>query len=315
MSEPSPELRAARDLLASIELFGPDVTVADQRAMWEAAAAAAPPGDDVTVSVDVVGGVRAEWVSTPSSRPERVLVYLHGGGYVIGGPPTHRDVVSRLAAASETTALVVDYRLAPEYPFPAALDDAVAAYRAVLAAGFDHRQVAVAGDSAGGGLALATLLSARDAGDPLPAAVVCCSPWVDLALSGDSIDGRAAEDPILSRRWLEQMARSYAADTDRTTPLVSPLYADLRGMPPMLIVVGTAEILHDDATRLFERAVEAGVDTEFESYPGCIHLWMQVARDAPEAAQGVAHIGAYLRSRLGGPPEGRSASGPQSGQP
>lgn len=298
MSRPSPEMRAVRDLLGSLELFGAAVAVDEQRAAWEAAAALVPVDDGVSVTAAEVGGVPGEWIEGPGADPGRVVLYLHGGGYVIGSPGTHREVVGRLAVAAGARFLLLDYRLAPEHPFPAALDDARAAVDALVAAGVAPGGLGIAGDSAGGGLAVATAMAQRDAGRPGPAALVCSSPWVDLALTGASIDGRAGEDPILSRGWLAAMAGRYLGDADPRDPAASPLYGDLRGLPPLLVLVGTAEVLHDDAVRLFERAAAADVETELEAYPGCIHLWMQLAPGAPEAQEAATRVGRFLRHRL-----------------
>jgi len=294
----SPELTAMRDLLTATGRLDPDVAPADQRAVWDMLALLYPLPDDVTVTAPDAAGVRGEWIDTPGADPGRVLLYLHGGGYVIGSPTTHRLLAGRLSAALGARVLLLDYRLAPEHRFPAALDDTVAAYRWILGLGHEPGQLCVAGDSAGGGLAVAATVALRDQGVALPAAVACWSPWVDLSCTMPSIVARDERDVVLSKRWLTAMAAHYLHGVDATTALASPLYADLTGLPPLLVVVGTEEILYDEAAALATQAVAAGVDTEFEVFDGCFHLWMQLAALAPEAEAGIRRVAAFLRSRL-----------------
>jgi acetyl esterase/lipase len=253
--------------------------------------------DGVTAEVVDAGGVPAEWVDAPGQH-QRVLVYLHGGGYVIGGVATHRELAGRLAVAAGARVLVLGYRLAPEHRFPAAVDDVVAAYRWVLSRPSPPEAVALVGDSAGGGLAMAAALALRDAGEPSPAAVVAFSPWVDLAATGDSLRTRADQDIVLSAQWLRECAAHYLGDADPRTPQASPLYAELAGLPPLLALVGTDEILYDDATRLVERAARAGTEATLEVFEDCFHLWMVFAPFAPEAAAAVERAGGFLRSHL-----------------
>ena len=212
---------------------------------------------------------------------------------------THRGLCTRLSRAAGARVLNVDYRLAPEHPYPAAVDDALAVYRAVLADGVDPARIAIGGDSAGGGLTLATLVALRDAGDPLPAAGVCISPWTDLSLSGESIRTKAAEDPLIQPSQLAWMAGLYLGDADPKAPTASPLFANLSGLPPLLVHVGTAEILLDDATLLAERAREAGVDVTLEAWEEMIHTWHNFADLLPEGREAIEGIGKYLRARLG----------------
>jgi epsilon-lactone hydrolase len=220
-------------------------------------------GDIKVESVDA-GGVRAEWVVPPNANPNRVLMYMHGGGYIMCSAEFHRGLVARIARAAGVRALNVDYRLAPEHPFPAAVDDATDAYRWLISDDNDNGvkpdQIVMAGDSAGGGLTLATLVKLRDAGIPLPSAAVCISPWVDLAMTGRTMSTKSKADPYVRKDLLQFMARNYLGDTDPRTPLASPLYADLRGLPPLLIHVGSVETLLSDATRIAERAGEADVN-------------------------------------------------------
>lgn len=245
------------------------------------------------------GGVSAEWIRTPESRDDRAMLYLHGGCFGSGSVETHRDLMTRLSLAASTPVLAANYRLAPEHPFPAAVEDAAAAYRWLLDAGIAPSRIAIAGDSAGGGLALATSIASRDEGLPLPGAVVCLSPWVDLALTGDSMRTKAGDDPIVSREMLRGWAKLYLGDHDPRTPLASPLYADLDGLPPLLIQVGASEVLLDDATRLAERASKAGVETTLEVWPEMIHVWHTFAAILPEGHEAIARIGEFVRTQLG----------------
>jgi acetyl esterase/lipase len=206
-------------------------------------------------------------------------------------------MVARLAVAAGIKALVINYRLAPEHPFPAALEDTIAAYGWLLAKGYDPLSIAIAGDSAGGGLAIAALVAVRDAGEALPAAAVCISPWVNLALSGDSIHQNASSDQILDRQSLAKYAGYYAGEHELTSPLISPLYANLEGLPPLLIQVGTHEILLDDATRLAENARQAGVDVTLETWDGMFHVF-QIIPFVPETQQSIAHIAGFVINKL-----------------
>jgi epsilon-lactone hydrolase len=245
------------------------------------------------------GRVRGEWVSTPGAAADGAVLYLHGGAYTLGSLATHRGLVSRIARAAGVRVLSLDYRLAPEHPFPAAVDDAVAAYRWLLRSGLAPHRLVVGGDSAGGGLTLATLLSLRDAGEPLPAGAVCLSPWVDLEVTGPSMTANAARDPIVHREGALRLAAAYLGTTSARHPLASPLHADLSGLPPLLIHVGTAEALLDDAARLFERARQAGVEVTYEAWPDMIHVWHFFAPLLPEARQALEKVGAFIRERLG----------------
>jgi len=277
----------------------PDLDPVVMRAGMERMTEALALPADVTAEPVTVNGVPAEWVTTPGGSARHVVVYLHGGAYVAGSINTHRDLAGRIARASAARVLNVDYRLAPEHPHPAAVDDAVAAYRAVLDAGYAPRAVAIAGDSAGGGLTVATLVALRDADVPLPAAGVCLSPWVDLEGVGESMTSRAHLDPMVQREHLVRMAAFYLADHHVRTPLAAPLYADLRGLPPLYIQVGSAETLLDDANRLAERARAAGVDVTLEVWDDMIHVFQAFAMMLPEGQEAIEKIGAHLRARWG----------------
>ena len=275
------------------------LTVAERRAQYERAEKVFPTAPDVKVESVTAAGVPAEWLRPPSTAAGRVVLYLHGGGYVIGSPRSHRHLAAAIAAASGAGALLVDYRLAPEDPFPAAVDDAVAAYRWLLEQGTSPDRVVIAGDSAGGGLTVATLLALRDARVPLPAGGVCISPWVDLTCSAGSYETKAAVDPIVGRAGVEEMARAYLGTADPRTPLASPLFADLRGLPPLFIHVGSDEVLLDDAVGLAGRAKAAGVEATVEVWDRMIHVWHWFLPMLDEAPAAVEAIGRFARTRIG----------------
>ena len=243
------------------------------------------------------GGVPAEWVAAPGIDAERAVLYLHGGGYAIGSLNTHRRLAYDISAASGARVLVIDYRLAPEHPFPAAVDDAAAAWRWMLAQGLDPKRIAIAGDSAGGGLTIATLVNLRDQKLGLPGCAVAISPWVDLEGLGASITGRAAQDPMVQKEGLLWMAGMYLAGKDAKTPLAAPLHADLKGLPPILVQVGTAETLLDDATRIAEKLHQAGVDVKLAIWPNMLHVFPLFAPILSEGRDGCLEIGNFIRSR------------------
>jgi epsilon-lactone hydrolase len=270
--------------------------VAEMRANFAEAMSALRAAPDVTSTPVDAGGVRSEWIVPPGATEGRVLLYLHGGGYVVGSVDMYRDLISRLARAAGARALGIDYRLAPEHPFPAAVEDATAAYRWLVSHGTAPARIAIAGDSAGGGLTLATLTALRDAGEPLPAAAACLSPWVDLQGIGASMTSKAAVDPFVQKEMIQFMAQQYLGDRDPRTPLAAPLYADLQGLPPLLIQVGTAEVLLDDATRIAERARAAGVEVSLEVWDDMIHVWQLFAPILPEGQQAIERIGAFIRA-------------------
>jgi epsilon-lactone hydrolase len=243
------------------------------------------------------GGVPAEWFRHPDWDPQRILFYLHGGGYSIGSIDSHRDLIVRLCQASSATGLAIDYRLAPEFPFPAQLDDALAAYRFLLDSGIQPDSLVIGGESAGGGLTLSTLISLRDAGDPLPAAALCISPWVDLEAVTDSIAKNSRFDYI-GKRALDVFARRFVKEHDLRHPLAAPLHAELAGLPPLLIQVGGAETLLDDALRLAERARAAGVDTRLEVWDDMIHAWHLFAGFFEPSRRAIEQAGEFVRQHL-----------------
>jgi acetyl esterase/lipase len=294
---PSKEYKEILEMLASM----PDttgLTFVEQRADFEQQISLLPVAESVTFEPLSADGVPAEWI-VPEGAPERsVLLYLHGGGYCIGSINTHRSMVSHIAGAAKTRALLIDYRLAPENPFPAAVEDSTAAYKWLLSRGIAAGDIIVAGDSAGGGLTVATLLSLKEQGIGLPAAAVLISPWVDLAATGDSIISKADIDPMVKKEGLMEMAEAYMGGTDPRTPLASPLYADMDGLPPMLIQVGTAEILLDDATRMADRARKAGVDVTLNTAEDMCHVWHFFSSMLPEALEAIEEVARFMRKHL-----------------
>jgi acetyl esterase/lipase len=241
--------------------------------------------------------VPAEWLYAPDADESRVLLYLHGGGYLLGSIATHRSLAARIAVAAGIRALIIDYRLAPEHPFPAALEDAVAAYDFLLDQGFAPERVAIGGDSAGGGLAIATLIALRDSNRPLPGAAIALSPWTDLEATGESIQTRA--DPMLgSKDDLLATASLYLNGADPRTPTASPLYGDLAGLPAIAIQVGTAEKLLDDSTRIAERIRSVGGEVELEVFADLIHVFQSLAPHVPESLDAIEKLGSFLNRRL-----------------
>lgn len=267
------------------------------RADWDALF----EGADIAATIEelVAGGVAAQWVSAPGARDDRAVLYFHGGGFQIGSTTSHRELMANISAAAGCRVLGVDYRRAPEHPFPAALADADAAYEWLLAQGFVSARIVLAGDSAGANLALGAMLSLRDAGRPLPAAAVLLSPWTDLTASGESYETRADADPIHQRPMIVAMARSYLGGAaDARDPRASPLFADLHGLPPLLIQVGDRETVLSDSTRLAEKARAAGVEVELKVWAGMIHVFQQFPGELAEAREALRAIGAFVKSQL-----------------
>ena len=256
---------------------------------------------DVTARPESADGVPVEWIETPGARSSKtsgVIVYLHGGGYTLGSIATHRYLMQNVARAAGTPVLGVDYRLAPEHPHPAAVDDATRVVRWLLAGGADPESLVVAGDSAGGGLTLATLIALREAGDPRVAAGILISPWTDLTASGDSITSKKDEDPMVTAEGLRGMARAYVGeDGDLAQPLASPLFSDLSDLPPLFIQVGSAEILLDDAVRLEHRAKAAGVECRLEVWERMFHVF-QAFPSLDETSRALDSIGAFVREQV-----------------
>ena len=296
----SPELDRAismfRDGKVETQAF---TTVEDFRVWYEQFTGQFQVPEDVVLEQVGAGGVSAEWISTPGVAEDRVVMYLHGGGYMIGSMRTHRSPLSYLSRASNARVLGLNYRLAPEHPFPAAVEDSVAAYRWLLDEGVSPRRIVIGGDSCGGGLTIATLVALKYFGYPLPAGGISHSGWTDLAHTGESFVTKAEADPLIDKEMLEGMAAAYLGDRSRTTPLASPYYADLTGLPPLLVQVGTAEVLLDDSLRLAERAKEAGVDVTLEVWDDMPHVWQAFVSFLPEARQALDSCGQFVKEHTG----------------
>jgi len=267
-------------------------SVEEQRANYDAMLCANPILAAASIEELIIGQCNADWVTVPVSREDRVILYLHGGGYVIGSNVGFREFASRLAQANRARVCLLDYRLAPEHPFPAAVDDAVAAFGWLLDQGVDPAGITVAGDSAGGGLTLATLLTLRDAGGPQAACGVCFSPWADLAGTGASAQPGAVDDPLVTDGLLADMSQAYAGE-DLRNPLASPLYADYEGLPPLFLLVGDREMLLDDATRVADKARNAGVDVSYFQGDGLVHVWPVLAPTAPESEAALEQMAGF----------------------
>lgn len=295
---PSKELQGFLESIRAMGSFEADLMT--MRKMTSRAPAYPKPADVTWEPVDAEG-VPAEWVTPEDCVPGRAVVYLHGGGYATGTLDSARSVSTHLARAARSRLLAVDYRLAPEHPFPAAVEDALAAYRFALASGHEPEATALCGDSSGGGLALATLVALREHGDPMPAAAVCMSPWTDLTLSGASLQANRDSDPMVSAKTLGLMADAYLGEGDRRSPTASPLFAELTGLPPLLLQVGSGELLVDDTNRFAARARAAGVDVTVELWDDVFHVWQAYADLLPEARDAIAQIGTYLDRHLGAP--------------
>ncbi len=292
MRERIESLRALREAAAA----QPAPTLAETRASFDARGDLYPVPGDVLVTEADAGGVPAHWLTAPGADAGRVLLYLHGGGYQIGSLRTHGELAARLGRASGMRVLLAGYRLAPEHPFPAAVEDALAAWRWLRTdQGLSGAALAVAGDSAGGGLAVALMTALRDSGEDLPAAAVLMSPWTDLSCSGASVTERIDDDPGLTPDRLRDMAAAYLAGADPRTPLASPLFAGLGGLPPLLIQAGTAELLLSDAEELAKSAAAAGVDVTLQVAEGLPHVYPALL-GTPEAAGATEQAGAFLRA-------------------
>jgi acetyl esterase/lipase len=271
-------------------------TAAQMRSDWDTAFA----GCSVPVMCRGVsaGGVDAEWIVPADAPADKAILHFHGGGFRLGSIASHRDLIARIAEASRCRVLAINYRLAPEHRFPAALDDARVALDWLRGEGFRLDSIALVGDSAGGNLVLTTMLGLRDCGGPLPAAGVLMSPWTDLAATGESYQSRSGADPIHQRSMILALAKNYLGEGgDAFNPLASPLYADLSGLPPLLIQAGDRETVRDDATMLAAKAKAAGVDADLQVFDGMIHVF-QMFPEIPQTAQAISAIAAFLRRHL-----------------
>ena len=290
----SPQLQQTLDMFK--EMGAKMAEAKDINAMRAIMIEAQAPAGVTCTPVDA-GGVSAEWSVADGADQDKVILYVHGGGYVMGSAGSHRDMTGRLSQTAGARVLSLNYRLAPEYPFPAPVDDAVAAYRWLLGQGIQASNIAIAGDSAGGGLAFAALIAIRDAGEPVPAAGIGISPWVDMEGTGESMTTRAAVDPVVQKEGLLGMAKIYLGGADPKNPLAAPLHANLAGLPPLLIQVGDAETLLNDATRITERARKADVDVTLKVWDEMPHVWHLFAPILPEGQQAIEEIGAFFKEQ------------------
>lgn len=252
-----------------------------------------PLGTHITpVDID---GLNAEWIANKHhNSTDTIILYLHGGAYNIGSTKSHRNLTSHLAKASEATILLLDYRLAPEHPYPAALTDAVKAYKWLIDCGHLAEDIVIVGDSAGGGLAVATALSLKDEGLQMPRALGLISPWADMTMSGESVKSKADLDPMIRKDWLDAMINNYATDLPPDSPLCSPIYADLEGLPPVYIQVGSDEILLDDAVRLAQRIESSGGRVNLDVWEDMWHVWHFQAGLIPEANKAIEEMADHL---------------------
>jgi acetyl esterase/lipase len=292
------ERRVVMDLLRS----GPDMaqmSLAEVRAIVDQGGAVAKLPENVELESITIGGLPAEWSSTPEADDAAVLLYLHGGGYLFGSIASHRGMVTNLGALAGVRTLAVAYRLAPEHKFPSPLEDALASYQYLLGQGTDPAHIAVGGDSAGGGLTIALLLAVRDASLPLPGAALCISPWVDLTLQGASIQTKEKMDAIVSGTVLSHAVEAYLADTDDPLdPRASPLFGDLSGLPPVMIQVGSHEVVLDDATRLATRLAAADVGVRLDVWASMPHVWHRYAEMLGEGRLALEQAADFLRGRI-----------------
>ena len=274
-------------------------TTDDDRLSYERIMSVLPMDDDIETERVGVNGTPAKWISAPESQENRVILYLHGGGYLFGSARTHRVMLAHMARASKARVLALDYRLAPEIPFPAPVEDSVSAYRWLLDQGISAKKMVIGGDSAGGGLAIAALVALRSVGEPMPAAGVCISAWTDMESTGQSHTTNAESDPSVSKERLLKIAKVYLAGKDPTAPLASPIHADLTGLPPLLLQVGSIEVLLDDSTLLKSRAKAAGVSVEMEVWDDMPHVWHHYAPILPEARKAIGRIGEFVLEHTG----------------
>ena len=291
---PSKELEAVIDLLTSRQQ-GSKLTIQDARAGKTIFMRNIGCDTQVDVTSVDANSVPAEWVAAPNANDNSAVLFLHGGAYISGSIESNRELAARISKSTRSRVLNIEYRLAPENPFLAAIEDATDAYRWVLDQGIDPAQIAIAGASAGGGLTVAALVSFRDSGSPMPACAVCISPWVDLECIGETMTSKAGVDPMIQRDGLVGIANIYLNGPDPRTPLAAPLHVDLTGLPPTLVLVGTWETLLSDSTRLVEKAESAGVDVTLEQWDEMIHVWPISAPVLPDGQQAIDRIGEFVR--------------------
>ena len=292
-----PEIVALRAKLAT-RVRAPEI--AQRRKDFDARSQEYPVAADVTIEPVTANGVPAEWSATPDAARDGAILYLHGGGYVIGSLVSHRHMVSEIGRSARVRTLALDYRLAPEHPFPAPVEDTLAGYRLLLSQGVAPGRIALAGDSAGGGLVAAALVAIREAGLPQPACGWCISPWVDMEAIGDSMVDKAATDPGVQKEPLLELAAAYLGGADPRSPLAAPIYADLTGIAPLLIQVGSVETLLDDAVRLARVAGAADVFVDLQIWPEMIHVWHMFHPELSIGRRAIEVGGDFVRSMMGG---------------
>lgn len=295
----SPELEATvTRILDTFRGWGKEATLEQMRTGWDNLFSNIKNRQPASAKPVDAGGVKAEMITAPGVAEDRVVLYLHGGGYVLGSIDSHRDLINRLSLTANASILALDYRLAPEHPYPAAVEDSTSAYRWLLKQGTKPSRIAIAGDSAGGGLTAATLIALRDAGVPLPGTGVMLSPWCDMEAVGATFDSKASVDPMVQRHLILSMASTYLNGASPKTPLANPLYAKLTGLPPLLIQVGGRECLLDDTLRLEANAKAAGVDITVDIWEEMIHVWQIFTSTLPEAQPAIDRLGAHIQKHL-----------------
>ena len=296
----STEQRENLDAILRQSAFPPDSDVTEQRRQLRDLLSAQPLPAEVTVTAAALGGVPTAEITVEGIESRHVVLYFHGGVYVMGDAFLSADLASQVGRRTQAKVISVDYRLAPEHPYPAAVDDALAAYEALLQSGVDPSDIAFAGESAGGGLAIATLVNARDHGLPLPAAAFVMSPYADLSLAGTTMETRHEVDPLLSREALQARVTDYTSGQDPALGLISPVFADLSDLPPLIIQAGTHEVLLDDALRLAQRAASADVEVTLDITPGVPHVFQAYYPILGEAAAALDRAGQFLSAQLAG---------------
>jgi epsilon-lactone hydrolase len=296
----STEQRETLDAILRQSAFPVGSDVDEQRRHLRELVSAQPLPGDVTVAAAALGGVPTAEITVEGVEPRHVVLYFHGGVYVIGDAFLAADLASQVGRRTHAKVISVDYRLAPEHPYPAAVDDALAAYNALLQNGIAPADIVFAGESAGGGLAIATLVNARDHGLPLPAAALVMSPYVDLTLAGTTLETRGDLDPLLSRDLLQPRVADYTSGQDAALGLISPVFADLSGLPPLIIQAGTHEVLLDDALRLVRQAATADVEVTLDITPGVPHVFQAYHAILDEAAAALDRAGRFLSAHLAG---------------
>lgn len=292
----SPQSHVTRWMVKNLiaPILNAETPIVTQRQRLDKLAGLVPLPRGVKTRPLMIRDIPALWIDV-NAKNHRVILFLHGGAFNIGSIESHKEYAARLGQAADANVLLIEYRLAPEHPFPAGLDDAVAAYHWLLVQGYSCKNIAIAGDSAGGGLALSTSMRLRDEGSPLPACLCLMSPWTDLTMSGDSVKDNATTDIMLNPLWTRQLAHNYAGPDGLANPLASPHFGDYKGLPPMITHAADDEILLSDARRMTQKAVQAGVDATLEEYRGVWHIWHTHAGFMPESKKALNKMGEFIQ--------------------